>query len=309
MARVTLRHAVLRASRAWAEQVQGGTMRLQTAEKYIQACERLVRYAAALGLVRLDDVTDTIAQAFIDAPGHNRQGELITTPADSTRRVRKSAVDALFATCRALGLTAQAPLIDLPPIPRSARLTAGRLTDADIDALRFHSERGMPQTRHAAVLGLLLSGQHTAEIGFTRTTDLDFEHNRVWSLGATRITARYCPLDDWAREVLRLRADFVRTHTAPDEPHTLATVAGSPAYRRQSSVCTAFGETARSSGTAPDGDPARPRDVTSWAAAKTLATTGQIADVALRFGLSSLDGAARLAGYEWRPTPAGEGEE
>ncbi|WP_369032356.1 hypothetical protein [Streptomyces adonidis] len=309
MAKVTLRHAVLRASRTWTEQVQSGTMRLQTAEAYIKVCERLVRYAAALGLTRLDDITDIVAQSFIDAPGHNRHGRLIPTPAGSTRRVRKSGVDALFAACRALGLSTQAPLIDLPPIPRSARLSASRLTDADIDELRFHSERGMPHTRHAAVLGLLLSGQHTAEIGFTLITDLDFGHNRVWSLGAARITARYCPLDDWARDVLRLRADFVRAHTAPDQPHALATVADSPAYRRQSSVATAFGETVRSSGTAPDGRPARPRDVTSWAAAKTLAESGQIADVALRFGLSSLDGAARLAGYEWRPSPTGEDEE
>lgn len=309
MARVPLRQALFRASRVWTEQVQAGTMSLQTAEKYIKACERLVRYAAALGLTRLDDITDTVAQSFIDAPGHNRHGQVTPVPADSTRRVRKSAVDALFATCRALGLTTKAPLIDLPPIPRSARLPTGRLTDADIDQLRFHSERGMPHTRHAAVLGLLLSGQHTAEIGFTLATDLDFGHNRVWSLGATRITARYCPLDDWAREVLRLRADFVREHTAPDEPQTLATTAGSPAHGRQSSVCTAFGETVRSSGTAPSGRPARPRDVSNWAAAKTLAASGQIADVALRFGLSSLDGAARLAGYEWRPSPAEEGEE
>ncbi|MFJ3084718.1 hypothetical protein ACIPJG_33905 [Streptomyces halstedii] len=309
MTKVTLRHAVLRACRAWAEQVEIGTMRLQTAEGYIQGCERLVRYATALSLSRLDDITDAVAQAFIDAPGRNRHGHLTPTPADSTRRVRKSAVDALFATCRALGLTTKAPLIDLPPIPRSKRLPAGRLTDADIDKLRFHSERGMPQTRHAAVLGLLLSGQHTAEIGFTRTTDVDFEHNRVWSHGATRITARFCSFDTWTHEVLRLRADFIRAHTAPDEPHALATIAGSPAYRLQSSVCTAFGETVRSSGTAPGGRPARPRDVHSWAAAKTLAASGQIADVALRFGLSSLDGAARLAGYEWRPSLTREDEE
>lgn len=309
MAKVTLRQAVLRAGRVWAEQVETGTMRLQTAEKYIQACERLVRYAAALGLPRLDDITDAVAQAFIDAPGRNRHGHLTPTPADSTRRVRKSAVDALFATCRGLGLTTKAPLIDLPPIPRSTRLPAGRLTDTDIDQLRFHAERGMPQTRHAAVLGLLLSGQHTAEIGFTRTTDLDFEHNRVWSCGATRVAARYCSLDTWAHEVLRLRADFVRAHTAPNEPHTLATIADSPAYRRQSSVCTAFGETVHASGTAPGGRPAQPRDIHTWTAAKTLAASGQIADVALRFGLSSLDGAARLAGYEWRPALSWEGEE
>ncbi|MET9080835.1 hypothetical protein ABZX77_02890 [Streptomyces sp. NPDC004237] len=33
-----------------------------------------------------------------------------------------------------------------------------------------------------------------------------------------------------------------------------------------------------------------------------LAETGQIAEVALRLGLASLDRAAKLAGYDWRPT-------
>lgn len=308
MARITLRAAFHRVVRAWNGHVQAGTLRPQTAESYISTIERLIRYAAALDLNQLDDITDQVGQTFIDAPGHNRQGQLVTVPADSTRRLRKSAVDALFAEARQLGLTTKAPLLDLPSIPRSACHPAGVLTDQDIDVLRFHSERGMPQTRHATVLGLLLSGLHTSEIGYTSPTDLDLSHTRVWACGAARITARYCSLDDeWTRNVLRLRAGFVRDRTGQDSLHTLATTADAPAYRRQASVCTAFGEIVRASGTKPGGRSATPRDVTSWLAAKTLNESGQIADVALRLGLSSLDGAARLADYQWRtPTTAGD---
>ncbi|MFD9008088.1 hypothetical protein [Streptomyces sp. NPDC059552] len=309
MARATLRAALRKVVHEWDLRTRAGTLSPQTAESYITTSERLLLYATALALTRLDDISDNVARGFIDAPGHDRHGRMVPVPAESTRRGRKAGVDALFVEARRLGLTTRAPLLDLPPIPRSALRPTGVLSDSDIDALRFHSERGMPQTRHAAVLGLLLSGLHTSEIGFTSTTDLDFGHTRVWALGATHVTARYCPLDDdWAREVLRLRSDFISGLTAQcGAPRALATIANSPAYRRQASVCTAFGEIVRSSGTAPDGKSARPRDVSSWLAGKVLDATGQIADVALRFGLSSLDRAAQLADYQWRPLTTEDG--
>ncbi|MFE6739030.1 hypothetical protein [Streptomyces tubercidicus] len=303
MARTTLRAAFLRIIRVWDDAVRAGRMRPQTAESYIATGERLLRYTTALGVSRLDDVTDTVAQGFTDSPGRDRHGNITPVPADSTRRLRKSGVDALFTEARRLGLTAKAPLLDLPPIPRSARRPVGSLTDDDIDNLRFHAECGMPQTRHAAVLALLLSGLHTGEIGWTSTADIDHTHARVWAAGAARITARYCPLDDpWCQDVLDQRVRHLLKHSAPSgPPPALAITADAPAHRRQSSVCTAFGEIVLHSGTKPDGRSARPRDVTGWLAAKIFAESGQIADVALLLGLSTLDGAARLAGYDWRP--------
>ncbi|MFJ9706326.1 hypothetical protein [Streptomyces sp. NPDC101234] len=302
MRRVTLRSALQQVAREWQEKVARGTLSPQTADSYITNAERLLRFTRALGFERLDDVTDTVAQAFIDAPGHNRQGRLVTCPADSTRRVRRSSVDALFAEARRLGLTIRAPLLDCPPIPRSQPRPVGVLTDADIDQLRFYAERGMPQTRHAAVLGLLLCGLHTGEIGLTGATDLDLANDRVWAVGARRITARYCPLDDpWNREVLRLRADYVQRQSGSDHSQTLTTNGTAPAYRLQASICTTFGEVVRASGIAPEGRSATPGDVSNWLAAKILTETGQIAEVALRLGLASLDRAAKLAGYEWRP--------
>lgn len=303
MHRVTLRAALRQVAQQWQEKVARGALRPQTADSYITNTERLLRFALALGLDRLDDVTDTVAQAFIDAPGHDRHGRLVTCPADSTRRVRRSSVDAFFAEARRLGLTTRAPLLDLPPIPRSQPRPTGILTDTDIDQLRFYAERGMPQTRHAAVLGLLLSGLHTGEIGLAGVTDLDLEHERVWAVGAARITARYCPLGDpWNREVLRLRAEYVQQQSGSDRPQTLTTNGTAPAHRLQSSICTTFGEVVRASGIAPKGRSATPRDVSSWLAAKIHAETGQIAEVALRLGLASLDRAAKLAGYNWRPS-------
>ncbi|MGW0207525.1 hypothetical protein ACWDZ8_17530 [Streptomyces sp. NPDC003233] len=76
MRSVTLRAALRQAARQWQEKVARATLSAQTADSYITNSERLLRFTLALGVERLDDVTDTLAQAFIDAPGHDRQGRL-----------------------------------------------------------------------------------------------------------------------------------------------------------------------------------------------------------------------------------------
>lgn len=298
----TIRAALHLISQHWLEQVDLRTLTLQSAEKYIQLAERFARYCAAEGVTHLDEVTDEIALAFVRAPGRNRHGILVLVPADSTSRGRRSAVDAFFAQARRLGLTVRVPMIDLPAIPRSTPRPSGRLTDRDLDDLRFHAERGMPRTRYATVLALLIIGLHSGEIGFTDTADLDLEHTRIWACGGARITARYCPLDDpWAREAIQLRAQYLRDRGTRGHVHALATERKARAAQRQSSVCTAFAQIVRAASIAPGGRSAAPRDVTSWLAARVFAQSGQLAEVALRLGCTSLDRAAALAGYAWRP--------
>ncbi|WP_234533206.1 hypothetical protein [Streptomyces shenzhenensis] len=161
--------------------------------------------------------------------------------------------------------------------------------------------RGMPRTRHAAVLGLLLSGLHTSEISLAATTDVDLDNSRVRAVGAARITARHCPLEDpWCWEALRLRAEYVQHQSSCDRPETLTTSGLAPANQLQSSVCTAFGEVVRASGVAPEGRSATPQDVSIRLAAKIHSETGQIADVALRLGLSSLNRAATNGDHQGR---------
>lgn len=298
----TIRSALHVISQHWLEQVDLSALTLQSAEKYIQTAERFARYCAAEGVTHLDDVTDEIGLAFVRAPGRNRHGVMVPVPADSTSRGRRSAVDAFFAQARRLGLTVRVPMIDLPAISRSTPRPSGRLTDQDLDDLRFHAERGMPRTRHATVLALLITGLHSGEIAFADTADLDMEHTRIWACGGARITARYCQLEDsWAREAIQSRAQYLRNRGTRGHVHALATARKARAAQRQSSVCTAFAEIVRVASIAPDGRSATPRDVTSWLAARIFAQNGQLAEVALRLGCASLDRAATLAGYAWRP--------
>jgi integrase len=189
----------------------------------------------------LNDITEDLVSYFIEAPGHDRHRGVILTPAGGTRRQRRSALEALFTEARALGLTKAAPLVDLPPIPRSPRKPGTELTDADMQLLRFHAERGMPATRHAALLALLLAGLHTAEIAAATTDDLDLTAAEVRTNGATRTRGRCCRLDEWSVQVLRLRRTHLMRNTETGPPPRLITAASS-AYRSQASVCTGFGD-------------------------------------------------------------------
>lgn len=300
MTRTKLRSALQHVTKVWQQHAAAGTMSLETVDLYIQTAERLLRFADAQDATRLDDITSHLVLAFIEAPGHDRHQGIVLNPAAGTRRQRRSAIEALFTEARALGLTKTAPLVDLPPIPRSPRKPGTWLGDNEIRQLRFQAERGMPATRNAPVLALLLAGMHSAEIAAATTDDLDLDGASIWTGGATRTYSRHCHLDDWAVHVLRLRSAHLLRTAEPSLPQRLATGASS-AYRAQASVCTAFGDVARRSGLASAHHRVEPRDITRFTARAILAETGQLSEVARRLGYSSLDSAAALASLQWLP--------
>lgn len=311
MARTKIKDALVCVARVWQQRAAAGELSLETVTLYTQIVERLLRFAAAQGATRLDDVTADLVAYFIQAPGHDRRQRIILNPAAGTRRQRRSALEALFSEARALGLTTAAPLVDLPPIPRSPRKRGTELSDADVQLLRFHSERGMPDTRHAALLALLLAGLHSAEIAAATTDELnllDLFQAAVWTDGATRTRGRSCPLDEWSARALWLRHAYLLRSAGTGSPQRLVTAASS-AYRSQASVCSGFGDIARRSGLTTQERRVEPKDVTRYVARKILYETGQLSEVARRLGLSSLDSAAALADLQWKPEDDGEGGE
>ncbi|ANZ18082.1 hypothetical protein O1L44_19645 [Streptomyces noursei] len=297
MARTTIRQALLEVSRHWLQQAADGDMAIETADLYIQISERFDLFADAHGVHRMDDVTGQLTDRFIGAPGRDRLDNIALVPKDSTRRQRRSALASLFAHARALGMTQAAPLLDSPPIPRPPRSTGAELTDAEIETLQFHSERGMPATRHAALLALLLSGLTSAETAQAAIRDLDLAHTIVTTEGSTYTRPRTCQLSPWAVHVLRLRSGYLVEHR-PGQ-HRLVTSDTSTRYTAQASVGAGFNEIARRSGLATTARKVEPRDITRYVARQVLLTTGQVSEVARRLGLSSLDSAAALAGLAW----------
>ncbi|MFD5969914.1 hypothetical protein ACFWGR_27485 [Streptomyces sp. NPDC060311] len=297
MARTTIRQALLEVSRQWLQQAADGDMAIETADLYIQISERFDVFADAHGIHRMDDVTGQLAERFIGAPGRDRRDNITLVPKNSTRRQRRSALASLFAHARALGMTQAAPLLDSPPIPRPPRSAGAELADTEIETLQFHSERGMPATRHAALLALLLSGLTSAETAQATTCDLDLTQATVTTEGSTYTRPRTCSLSPWAVFVLRLRADYLIEHR-PGQHH-LVTSGSSSRYTAQASVGAGFNEIARRSGLATTARKVEPRDITRYVARQVLLETGQVSEVARRLGLSSLDSAAGLAGLAW----------
>ncbi|MFD9790426.1 hypothetical protein ACFWXK_05680 [Streptomyces sp. NPDC059070] len=195
-------------------------------------------------------------------------------------------------------MTRAVPLLDSPPIPRPPRCTGAELTDAEIETLQFHSERGTPATRHAALLALLVSGLTSAETAQTAADDLNLSQATVATEGSTYTQPRTCPLSPWAVRVLDLRTTYLGEHRP--RQHRLVTSDSSTRYATQASVGTGFNEIARRSGLATATRKVEPRDITRYVARQVLLQTGQISEVARRLGLSSLDNAAGLAGLAWK---------
>ncbi|MFF4379152.1 hypothetical protein [Kitasatospora sp. NPDC001547] len=296
----SIRTAVCLVARAWDRKASQGLLRRQSLDKLITVSERFLKFADALDISRMKDVDEHLLQAFIDAPGRDRRGRISAEgPADSTRRSRRWTLSLFCAEARRLSLTTLSPILDTPAIARTT--VAGRcdLTPDDIRTLCFHAERGMPHTRHASVLALLLAGLGTGEIGPANTADLDLEHNRVWASGTQQLAARFCPLDDWSCTVLELRATHVHRRAGTQAPIPLTVHSATSDYTTQASICTTFADISRRSGVLSNGHRAKPRDITSYIAAQTLADTGQITQVALRLGVASLDVAAQRAGLRW----------
>ncbi|MFD7955014.1 hypothetical protein ACFV4X_16135 [Streptomyces ardesiacus] len=298
MARATIKEALLEVSRLWLHEAAAGELSIETADLYIQVSERFHRYAEAHGISRMDDVAGDLAEAFIAAPGRDRRNNITLVPANRTRSQRRSAIASFFAHARAQGMTKAAPLLDSPPIKRDPRSQGAGLAQRDIENLQFHAERGMPATRHAALLALLLAGLNSAETAAATTADLVLPAAEVRTDGGTRTHARTCPLTEWGVYVLRLRA--ARLERARHGPHRLVTSAKSSRYGAQASVGAGFNDIARAAGLATRKRKVEPRDITRYVARQTLHETGQLSEVARRLGLSSLDAAAGLAGLAWQ---------
>ncbi|MFD5209337.1 hypothetical protein ACFWIP_23000 [Streptomyces anulatus] len=293
----TIKEALLQVSRIWKQLACDGAMSINTVDEYIEVIERLIGFALAQQVTQLDDITAAMAEAFVNAPGNDRHRGVIPTPAGGTRRQRRSAVTSLFTQARALGLTKAAPTVDSAPIARSPRQPGADLQPHEVARLQFHSERGMPATRHAALLALLLAGLCSAEVGAAASADLDLDAGSVHTNGSTRTFARTCPLDEWGVHVLRLRFSYL-SRRGPG-PHQLVASATSSPSVVQSSVGAGFGDIARRSGLSTHARKVEPRDITRYVARRILNETGQLSEVARRLGLSSLDVAAGLADLQW----------
>lgn len=284
--------------RKWARDAANGLMSTQSLDKFQLLARRYALYAEASGATALADVDDQIARGFITARGRTRQGRL-SDSAIATQHLRRSVLRVLYRTARALGLVQTDPTIDVLLPPRSQQI-ARPLTDEEAQLVRRYAESRIRRTRHAAAVALAEVGAHTGEIGHLSIADLDLDASRVWVHGSGKTRSRWCPLDPWQTRVLEERSEYLRSRH-PNRHETdlpLATSGRGTDAQLQARVCVALTDAIVWAGLADEPD-VRPASITAHHAAALWAATGRLEDIAARLGLSSLDRAAAVVGYDW----------
>lgn len=267
-----------------------GRLAAESTPRVLGLLERFgVFVVRAFGVECLADVTPVHAEAFVRSS--TADGQL---PSVATMRLRRSTLRLLFRTARDLGILDGDPTLDLALPPRTDQ-AARPLTDLEVQRCRRASLEDLTSTRLSVPWGLGEATARTSEIPHLRVRDLDLAGERVWVHGSSNTQARWGSLTAWGVVQLELH---LREHL-PAGGDDLLTYRGSenPESRRAHSS-QAIRETLRRAGLAADPE-VRPASLAAWAGRRVLCSTGRIDAAARALGMRSLDGAARLCGWDW----------
>ena len=238
---------------------------------------------------RLADVSAAHVDAFVRSS--TSEGRV---PSVATMRLRRSTLRSLFRTARELGLVEGDPTIDVA-LPSRTNEAARALTDLEVQRCRRVALEDLSSTRLTVPWALGEATARTAEIPYSCPADLDLARARVWIHGSSNTEARWGALTKWGVAQLERH---LREHPAQCGTQSLTfRGSGNPESRRAHSS-QAIHETLRRAGLAADPD-VRPSSLAAWAGRQVLCSTGRIDVAARALGMRSLDGAARLLGWDW----------
>lgn len=288
-------------SEDWARQTANGTISAITV-RYTGELRGLGAVLVRLGQPQVRDITANAVLMWMKMPKADGHG--VTRDYMGFRR---SAARSFFQTAFCLGLTDANPakVIELPE--RSDRYVHP-FTDAQIAHLKRVARTRLDDTRTPATLALVLSGAATGEVPFVTIADVDLPRRRVWVHGGGyRLRDRWIPLDDdWCLDAVTRRIEAVRNDPAHVDvgdpwlvyrPHPTKPTR----ERQQASLGPVITGLLKSAGLHQPGV-TRAESIREWLAARVFAQTGSVEAVAVRLGMSSLDTAAHLVGYDWVQT-------
>lgn len=240
------------------------------------------------GIGELGLVTAKVVEGFIAAPISGGG-----TPGASLQYFRRLAVRQLFRTCRELGYEVGDPSIDVA-VPSRARAQFRALEDDEVELARAATVEGV-DLRRSAAWALCEATARTGELPALIRGDVDVDDGRVWLHGSPRLDERWGVLTEWGQ--LQLRRHLDSLPAGVDVPVIGGGRPGSSLA--QSSAVGVIGRTLRRAGLSED--PAvRPSSIAAWAGRKLLGDTGEIALVARRLGMRSLDRTAFFVGWDWQ---------
>lgn len=215
-------------------------------------------------------------------------------PSVATMHLRRSAVRLYFRIARDLKFLNGDPTLDLQ-LPSRSSLPVRPLTDDEVQLCRSCSFRSISDTVHPAAWALAETGARTSEIPCIQLHDLDPKLGRVWLHGSNKTRSRWVPLTPWGLKQVCRRASVVRQQGR----QTLVYRGSGTVHSAQAAACIAVSETLERAGLHSETD-VRPRSLVAWAGLRVFNRNRCIDEVARLLGLRTLDGAARMIGWDWQ---------
>jgi integrase len=266
------------------------TLAFESVPRTLGLVDRFGRFVdRAFGVRSLGEVEPPQVEAFVRATGAGG-----AQPSVATMRLRRSVLRSAFRVGRDLGFVESDPTVDVVLPSRTSRAPRP-LTDLEVQRCRRVALEDLTSTRLAIPWALGESTARTGEIPYLRVGDLDLERRRVWIHGSTNTDDRWGALTAWGTSQIERH---LRDHSLTDPVAHLSQSATKNRESRRAHSSQAVRETLERSGllTSPD---VRPASLAAWAGQRVLSETGRIDDVARALGMRSLDGAARLIGWDW----------
>jgi len=208
---------------------------------------------------------------------------------------RRSVLRVFFRVLHSFDPTVVDPTwaLELPSRSKDARRP---VTDDELDVLRAVSLATLAETRQPSIVALAEAGAVTTEIAGVTAADVDLVASTVDLPGCYQARARTVPLTTWGAAQLARRISLLHDSDVP------LTYAGADRrHAGQASISTNLRKLFTRAGLTSEDDLGL-SSVRAWAGAQAFAATGHIEDAAAVLGCRSLDGAARLVGWDWITT-------
>lgn len=265
-----------------------GQVTVAQGERTRSIIDRFVAFAeGGHGIGSLAEVSPALVSAFIWAPKVD-----LSAPTVATMHWRRTALRLLFRAAREVGLASMDPTLDVRLPPRSS-ISTRPLTEDEVQLCRATAQWALGATRRATVWALAEATCGSSELPHIAAGDVDLASGTVWISGGKRTRPRTGALSVWGSAQVRRRMAEM-----PSTGEPLVYAGSSRAGGGQASCAAAIVDVLVRAGLHAEPD-VRPGSVAAWAGRRALDRTGRIEDAAVALGVSSLDQAARIVGWDW----------
>lgn len=294
----------------WQRQARLGLVAASTVTTHLKVLATLGKFMTAQKVAQVCDMDADTLDAWMNALDV-RTGE---APTANMVKQRRAVARTFFKTLAVLGITNHDITVAVRSMTYVERVVAP-LSVSDVETLksladtsRRIADEPVGALKAPAAIALALLGAQTPEIPVIRVRDVRLLDQAVWVHGCSdRYRERWVPIDDaWAFKALMDRVAYLEGRYGKATAMNMA-VAYSPGTKRggageenaAAATCNTIDRIMKRAGLKKR-KRVRVASITEYVAVRVWAETGRVEAVAERLGMSSLDRAAHLVGYDWR---------